>query len=295
MTVLADLEPRAVSKAPLTRAEAERVIACPDLVSIGMLGEASRKAWHGDRVTYVRVCTIGAAVPADPGEAGEVRIVASPGAADEAVDLVRASASCAGRVTLTGFSLADLFALVGGDHLALVDLAKALKRAGLAAVAALPVDRFADEETAVETVRAAVQGGLRVPRATVERGAFGARLDLIERADRIARETGALHAFAPLPEHDPAEAPSTGYDDVKTVALARLCTAIRSIQVSWPLYGPKLAQVAIAYGADDLDAVPATNTVDLGPRRSAREDIERQIRAAFAVPVERTGLFEAGS
>ena len=89
------------------------------------------------------------------------------------------------------------------------------------------------------------------------------------------------------------EAPSTGYDDVKTVALARLATPIPTIQVSWPLYGPKLAQVAIAYGADDLDAVAAIDAVDLGRRRSAREDIERQIRAACAVPVERNGLFEA--
>ena len=74
------------------------------------------------------------------------------------------------------------------------------------------------------------------------------------RASLIQRETGALKAFAPLPRIDPVDQPSTGYDDVRTIALARLmCATIPSIQVDWPLYGPKLAQVAIAFGADDID------------------------------------------
>ena len=42
-----------------------------------------------------------------------------------------------------------------------------------------------------------------------------------------------------------------GFDDVKQVALARLLVSnIDSIQVDWPLYGPKLAQVALSVGAD---------------------------------------------
>ena len=61
--------------------------------------------------------------------------------------------------------------------------------------------------------------------------------------------------------------------------------------MDWPLYGPKLAQVAIAYGADDIDGVAAVDTLQLGHRRSPREDIERQIRAAGAAPVERDGRY----
>jgi 2-iminoacetate synthase ThiH len=57
------------------------------------------------------------------------------------------------------------------------------------------------------------------------------------------------------------------------------------------LYGPKLAQVAIAYGADDIDGVAAVDTLQLGHRRSPREDIERQIRAAGAAPMERDGRY----
>jgi hypothetical protein len=34
------------------------------------------------------------------------------------------------------------------------------------------------------------------------------------------------------------------------------------------------------------------DTLSLGPRRSPREDVERQIRAAFAEPAERNGRYE---
>ena len=60
-----------------------------------------------------------------------------------------------------------------------------------------------------------------------------------------------------------------------------------SIQVDWALYGPKLAQVAIAYGADDIDNVAAIDTLGLGHRRSPATDISRQITAAFATPAAR--------
>jgi aminodeoxyfutalosine synthase len=289
---LGDLEPKALALRPFDRVDAGRVIACPDLVSVGMLGEAARRARHGDRVTWVSVCPFAARPPAERGQAGEVRITAAPASADDAVHVVRDAVVFAAGTVLTGFSLAALVDLCGGDHLALAELARSLRVAGLEAVASVPVDRFAEPDGAAESMRAARQGGLRVARLTVERAAFDVRLDLIERAAAIAQAAGHVHAFAPLPEVDPAEQPSTGYDDVKTVALARLCTTIPAIQVSWALYGPKLAQVAIAYGASDIDGVPAADAAGLGPRRAPRADIERQIRAAFAEPAERNGRFE---
>ena len=70
-----------------------------------------------------------------------------------------------------------------------------------------------------------------------------------------------------------------------------MCRTIPFIQVDWPLYGPKLAQVAIAYGANDIDGISAIDSGSLGHRRSPREEIERQIKAAFATPSERDGRF----
>jgi aminodeoxyfutalosine synthase len=278
----------------VTRAEAEALLANPDLIAIGMKGEEARKAQTGERVTYGRVLVVsGAFGKQDTSEAGEIRLLDRPASFDEAVLRVREARALAGELPLTAFSLADLLALAGNDHLALADASQALQKAGLESVAEAPMDGLGDTENAIEVIRAIRHGGLHVWRATIDRAVVAARLDLIERAAIIQAETGALRAFAPLPRLDPADTPSTGYDDVRTVAAARLmCGAIPAIQVDWPLYGPKLAQVAIAYGANDIDGIAAVTDPAVGLRRSPKEEIERQIRAAGATPAARNGRYE---
>lgn len=298
MHALSDLESKAAAGVAFTRAEADRVVTCPDLVSVGVLGAMARKARHGARVTFSRVALIAdGVVPADLGEAGDVRVTGVPASPEQAIAWTRA-ADAARRAmprpdasALTGFSLADLVTLAGNDHLVLVELAKALHASGLHAVAEIPIDRLGDDPG--ELVRAVMHGGLDARRATIHAATFDARLDLVERVVALQKETGVLRAFAPLPRVDPADAPSTGYDDVKTIVAARLMAAsIPHIQVDWILYGPKLAQVAIEYGADDIDAVAPVDVEQLGVRRSPKADIERQIRSAFAEPAERNARYE---
>ena len=126
--------------------------------------------------------------------------------------------------------------------------------------------------------------------ATLEEGQ---QVAIIERARALQQACGGFRAFAPLPRVMSASAPTTGYDDVKHVALTRLMlSGLESIQVDWALYGPKLAQVALTMGANDVDGVAALELENLGPRRSALEEITRNIRAASLEPVERDGLFE---
>lgn len=290
---LADLEARIASGEAYGCADAERLLTCRDLPGIGALGEGLRRAWRGDQVTYCRVCEMREAAPDAIGDAGELRLVGVPESADAARALVRQAAARSGGVPVTGFSLPDLLSLAGGDHLALAELAAALRADGLEAVAEVPVDRLGELPAGIDALRAVVRGGLGAWRATVQDAAPAARLDVIVRAAELQRQTAAFRAFAPLPRTEPADAPSTGYDDVRTITMARmLCRSIPSIQVDWQLQGPKLAQVAIAYGADDLDAVPADDPLQLGRRRAPREDVERQVRAAFAVPVARNGRYE---
>ena len=57
--------------------------------------------------------------------------------------------------------------------------------------------------------------------------------------------------------------------------------------------GPKLAQVALGVGADDLDAVSPLDDVALGPRRVAVEEVRRNITAAGQTPIERDGRWAA--
>ena len=290
------IEAKAQSGRPLTRAEAERLMASPNLAEVGRLAEAARKAHHGEVVTYGRVCEVARGALPVVGAAGEVRLVGTPASADEARQWVRDASETASGVPFTGFSLADLVAIVGGDHLALSAFAHALHADGLEAVAEVPIDALGEMDNAVEVVRAVLHGGLGAWRLTVGRAAPGDRLALIERAAAMQAELGVFRAFAPLSREDAALSPSTGFDDVRTIAAARLVAAgIPAIQVDWPLYGPKLAQVAIAFGADDIDGIAPGDAPNLGPRRAPVEDIERQIRAAFAEPRQRNGRYERRS
>jgi aminodeoxyfutalosine synthase len=134
-----------------------------------------------------------------------------------------------------------------------------------------------------------------VPRLTVHTLAEETRIETVERARAIQAAVGGVRTFAPLPRHIVTAQPSTGYDDVRQVAMARLLLDnIESIQVDWALYGPKLAQVALTMGADDVDGVSAFEG-ELGRRRSSIEEIRGNIRAAGLDPAERDALFAARS
>ena len=168
--------------------------------------------------------------------------------------------------------------LVGGDHLALVDLAaRADERTGSRPWPSCRSIGSATRRTPSRSCGRLMHGGLGVWRATIDRSrAEATRLDLIERAaSGAARDRARFSAFAPLAAaRSRATRPRPA---TTTCGRSRwrgcVCASIPSIQVDWPLYGPKLAQVAIAYGADDIDGVAAVDTLHLGHRRSPGEDI----------------------
>jgi aminodeoxyfutalosine synthase len=276
-----------------TDLEAEALVVSHDLVTIGMIADDCRRRRHGRRTTFVRVARYppGPHPPADavPDPAREVRIEGAPPSVAAAVETVRALAPLAAGRPLTGFSLADLADLAAREGAALADVARRLREAGLEAVADVPVDRLADAARAVEAVRT---GGLEARTLTVHRMDSASPLETIRRAVALQADASGFLAFAPLARTIDPEAPSTGYDDVKQVALARLLADnIGSIQIDWRGYGPKLAQVALTVGADDVDGVAPSDGDAPGARRAPLEEIRRNIRAAALDPVERDGRF----
>jgi aminodeoxyfutalosine synthase len=279
---------------PLSRAEIEALAATPDLITLGMLADEARRRRHGETVTFCRVADL--VVPADeeivvevPEAAGELRLVGNPGSARRAVRFVRAAIEAAGGVPISAFSLADLVTVSEDAATPLIDLLVELREAGLELIAEAPVDALEDAESALAASR---EAGLRVARLTVRGGTSRDTLEVIDRAKALKAQDERLVAFAPLPRITPSERPTTGYEDVRTIALARLMAdTIPTIQVDWALYGPKLAQVALTFGANDVDAVSPHDTQDLGARRAPLAEIRRNIRAASFEPVERDGRF----
>lgn len=272
--------------------EARAILGDPNLIAVGARGDEDRRRRHGTRTTFVRVMevhmdAIPAALPASA-SAGEVRVTGTPPSVAAAVDAFKAARAMAGSTPISAFSLADLLELARGSLASLTDLAARLAAAGLEMIAEAPIDLLPD---AVAAVGAAREGGLHVPRLTVRHVPADDRLRIATLARDIQAGVGGVRAFAPLARVSSVAQPSTGYDDVRQIAIARLLAGnIDSIQVDWALYGPKLAQVALTMGADDVDAVSPLEG-DLGRRRSPIEEIRGNITAAGLEPVERDARF----
>jgi hypothetical protein len=271
---------------PMEAMTAQQILDTPDLIAAGVTGDDVRRRMHGATTTFVRVFEVHVdAVPqALPPrtDAGEFRIVGRAASLDAAVAAVRAARGLAGSSPVTGFSVEDLMPL--GP---LAETATALRDAGLAAIAQLPLDGVSDAAGVLATIRAA---GLTVNTLTILNENDADRISLCERARDV--QDGTIKAFAPLPRTLSVTKPTTGYDDVKMIALARVVAEnIPNIQVDWALYGPKMAQVALTVGANDIDNVSAVDPGLLGTRRSPLEEIRTNINAAALEAVERDGLY----
>jgi aminodeoxyfutalosine synthase len=264
-----------------------------DIISLGMLADEVRRRLHGIRTTFVRVADVAAESDAAiviPPAAGEARIVGVPAHRAGAIDRVARVAAAAHGAAVSAFSLADLEALAARDGVTLRALLEDLRAAGLELVADGPIDLLQDPHRSIEEVYIA---GLTLARLTVYQTPPTDPVVFLKSVAELQRRVAVIRAFAPLPRRVNPAVPTTGYDDIKRIALARIIVDnVPSIQVDWALYGPKLAQVALTVGADDVDGVSAEDDVSEGRRRAPLEEIRRNIIAAGLEPVERNGRFD---
>ncbi|MFI5094926.1 MAG: aminofutalosine synthase MqnE [Candidatus Acidiferrales bacterium] len=129
-----------------------------------------------------------------------------------------------------------------------------------------------------------------------------------ERADHLIKlrelqdETHGFVAFIPLAFHPDNTALShipkpTGYADLRNIAVARLLLDnFDHIKAYWIMLSPSIAQIALRFGANDLDGTVVEEKIyhDAGAKTSEftpRAELERLIRAAGRTPVERDTLY----
>ncbi|HEY6466231.1 MAG TPA: aminofutalosine synthase MqnE [Candidatus Acidoferrales bacterium] len=128
------------------------------------------------------------------------------------------------------------------------------------------------------------------------------RVDHLLKLRELQDKTHGFQTFIPLAFH-PANTPlahlpgPTGLDDLKTIAVSRLLLDnFDHIKAYWIMLTPRIAQVALRFGADDLDGTVVEEKIyhDAGattPEHLTRGELERLIRAAGRVPVERDTLY----
>jgi aminodeoxyfutalosine synthase len=128
------------------------------------------------------------------------------------------------------------------------------------------------------------------------------RIDHLVRLRELQDETGGFQTFIPLAFHpdnsrmDEIPKPS-GVMDLKTMAISRLMLDnFPHIKAYWVMLGIKTAQVALSFGADDLDGTVVHETIyhEAGaetPQEITVTEIRRLIAEAGRVPVERDTLY----
>ena len=116
-------------------------------------------------------------------------------------------------------------------------------------------------------------------------------------------ETGGFLTFIPLAFHpkntELADLSRTsGIDDLKNIAVSRLyLDNFDHIKAYWVMIGPKLAQIALSFGADDIDGTVKEEIITHmagadTEQAMARDNLVRLIKEAGRVPVERDTLYE---
>jgi aminodeoxyfutalosine synthase len=220
------------------------------------------------------------------------------------------------QVHLKALTMVEIAFLAKRAKLSIEETLRQLKNAGLDSlpgggaeifnerVRRVICDHKIDGEQWLETARTAHRIGLK-SNATMLYGHIESAED---RADHLIRlralqdETHGFQTFIPLAFH-PANTPlqhlftTTGMLDLKQIAVGRLVLDnFPHIKAYWQMLGPKIAQIALRFGADDIDGTVVEEKIyhDAGattPQGLRRSELERLIREAGREPVERDTMY----
>ncbi len=128
------------------------------------------------------------------------------------------------------------------------------------------------------------------------------RVEHLCRLRELQDETGGFLSFIPL-AFDPQNTEladvrrSSGMDDLRNIAVARLMLDnFRHVKAFWMMISPPVAQLALRYGANDLDGTvlqyEITHVISRSNEQALTHDaLLHLIRGAGRVPVERDGLY----
>ncbi len=131
---------------------------------------------------------------------------------------------------------------------------------------------------------------------------YADRVDHLIRLREAQDETGGFQTFIPLAFHPknteiPGANYTTGFDELKTIAISRLILDnFPHIKAYWIMLGEKVAQIALQFGADDIDGTVTEEDITQAAGARAGQFIPKErliklIREAGKVPVERDTLY----
>ena len=129
------------------------------------------------------------------------------------------------------------------------------------------------------------------------------RVDHLFKLRDLQDRTGGFQAFIPLSYH-PKNTEiggfySSGVDDLKTIAISRLVLDnFEHIKAYWIMLGEKISQVALLFGADDIDGTIIEEKIThsagaMTEEGMTKEELIHLIKKAGKTPVERDAFYNA--
>jgi aminodeoxyfutalosine synthase len=234
------------------------------------------------------------------------------------LDLVRGLKERFPKVHIKAFTMVEINFLARISKLPVAETLRQLRDAGVDSMPGGGAEIFADRVRSVicdhkidgqewlDTARLAHQMGFK-SNATMLYGHVENdedRVDHLLKLRALQDETGGFQAFIGLAFHPENTAldhlpPTTGLGDLRQIAVARLLLDnFPHIKAYWQMLTPKIAQIALRFGADDMDGTVVEEKIyhDAGattPQGMTRQGICRLITEAGRVPVERDTLYHA--
>ncbi|HYN14486.1 MAG TPA: aminofutalosine synthase MqnE [Terriglobales bacterium] len=232
------------------------------------------------------------------------------------LDLVHGLKERFPQVHIKAFTMVEVAYLAKRAKLSIRETLEQLKAAGVDSLPGGGAEIFADRirhiicdhkidgDQWLETARLAHKLGMR-SNATMLYGHIESdedRVDHLLKLRALQDETGGFQTFIPLAFH-PANTPlqhlptTTGLNDIRQIAVSRLVLDnFAHIKAYWQMLSPKIAQIALRFGADDLDGTVIEEKIyhDAGattPQGLRRQELVRLIREAGREPIERDTLY----
>jgi aminodeoxyfutalosine synthase len=228
-------------------------------------------------------------------------------------------------VHLQAFTAVEIAHIAEMAHLSVRETLQELKKAGLGSLPGGGAEVFSQRvreqvcpeklssEKWLDVMREAHELGIR-SNSTMLYGHIETdeeRIDHMLKLRELQDKTGGFMSFIPLAFH-PANTdlsekpPTTGFTDLKTLAIGRLMLDnFDHVKAFWIMLGLKLAQVSLWFGVDDIDGTVVEERITHAagaetPQALTVDELKRLIVEAGRIPVERDTLYrvvkrEAGS
>ena len=233
------------------------------------------------------------------------------------IDMVRRT-----RAAVPDHVIVQAFTAVEIEHMAIIagkptlEVLRDLKEAGLDALPGGGAEIFSDrlraaawEKKTVSDVWLRIHGEAHslgiATNCTMLYGHIETRAERIDHLIRLRDQqdiSGGFLAFIPLAFHpantEMADLPATtGFDDLKTLAIGRLMLDnIPHVKAFWIMLGLKVAQLSTVFGVDDLDGTVVEERIThmagaTTPEALSKDDLVNTIEETGHVAVERDTLY----